>query len=312
MADGSLRRRLWQRRAEKGAAARRVVDALVADASIVPDKDNVVLTMALFQNAIGRHGWYEGLLQNVVSLLQIMSDAAGVVSKLIFVAAGIGHAEHALAELMKRVAKADPVRFAALQHFDVVCTDPGIGASAPPDFAIPDCVGRMTAEETVAAHGHDQAVVICINPDPVNNLNIAQAAAKVGVPLVLVFAEQPTAGFDPDELESVLAAHRNDDDGKLLSENHRRVIASLVLQHDNQPKSNMTKEDWRHLNSLYGLAAIVPPGLVYKPGAAPCKAWHAFVIRPLNASAAALPPLSGRMLKAAVAAYADLLRQKKK
>lgn len=310
--------RQWAKRAAKSVAARQVVNNLI-ESSLKPDKDNVVMSMALFQTTLNKcDPNHDGLLTHVVQLMEAMLLGAGVVRTLLFVGCGLGHAEFALAELMKRVARADPIRFAPLLHFEAVYTDGGLGPEAPPDSQWSDSVLRMTAEEAITAHGHDETVVIAVMPDPngptaPKPTEMADTAAKRGVPMILTFIEVPTVGFDRDELKAAVSAYRSDLDGKPIAISHVVPVTSCILSDDGHPKCFMTREDWRRLNSVYVRTKVFPRHSQVVPQCQTMKdmAWLAFVLRPPASDASAmteapLPVLTGAAMTAMVGRYARL------
>ena len=309
--------RRWSKRAAKSAAARRVVANLV-DSALVPDKDNVVMTMALFQKTLSAcDGNHDGLLPHVVQLMEAMLAGAGVVRTVLFVGCGLGHAEYALAELMKQVARADPAKFAPLLHLDAVYTDGALGPEAPPPSAWAGTVQRMTAEEAIARYGHDECVIIAVKPDPncptpMPPTGMADAASKKGVPMILTFMEVPTSGFERDELKAAVKAYRSDVDGKPMPVSHVVPVTSCILSDDGQPKCDMTRHDWQRLNSVYVRTKVFPSQVQMMPAWQTEKemAWISFELRltdGLSSTAEApLPKLSGAGLVAMVGRYARL------
>ena len=289
---GGVRKRVkqWTKKSSLSKASVRVVDDLITNPACIPTKANVVMTMALFQRTLGpEHG---GLLQDVVGLLHVIAEHAGVVRRLLFVGSGLGHGEHALAELLKRVAKTDPVKFAGLQHMTAVYTDGGIGDDAPPVSVWSDSVLKMMASDAIREYGDDQSVVLVINPNASHDLGLADSASRAGVPLVLSFMERPSNGLNAVELDAAVQAYRGPDDGKPLRPAESLAVMSLIASDDGQPLSNMTRGDWHCLNRTYELCTVLPACDQFMPVVQCAKpmAWHAFSYR-------GLPMLSGGLEK---------------
>lgn len=306
----------WARDAAKSTAVRAVVDNLVANRKCVPDKDNAPLTMALFQQALDKCGGnHQGLLLDVPQLMDAVRAAAGIVTRVIFVGAGMGHAEHALAALMKRIAAADPVRYSGLQDFEVILTDGVVGPEAPPVAAWWHEVKPISAEEAVRRHGNTETVVMWIKPPPENPArpaptNLVDAMQAVGIPAFFAFMEQPTAGFDPEELKAAVKAHRDAEDGKPIAVQHIVAVTSYVIDDDGQPKSDMDRTTWQELNSRFVRFKMLPGHVQLIPRWQSSKtmAWIGFAPRPLANTETPLPKLKGKALAAMVARYATLVK----
>lgn len=317
----------WARDAVKSRKARAVVDNLAANASCVPDKDNVPLSTALFQTTLNKCGGnHQGLLLDVPKLLDGVQAAAGLVSQVIFVGCGLGHAERALAELMRRTAAADPVRFSGLQGFRAIYSSIGSDecTSAPPASAWWDDVLAMDADKTIRTFGHTETVVFWIlppseNPAAVKPIDLAAVMASRGVPNFWAFMETPTSTFEPEELKAAVKSFRDNEDGKPIPITAVAAVTSFVIDDDSQPKSSMDRHLWRNLNSLYLRSHMLPEYVHSVPRWQSAKRmrWIGFVLRPLPTqppppfTEAPLPKLEGANLSSMVARYATLLKSGK-
>lgn len=295
--------------AEKSRAAINLMRTVML--GVRPDRSNVVLTMATYQHTLNTLAAdYAGLLENAVQLLENVLQACGTCTTMLFVGSGLGHAEFALAELLKRIAKSNP-KYATVAGFRAVITDGGIGLSAPE--ALPRFVLKKTAKEAVEEYGGEYTAVVCIAPDPESQMEapwgIGEAAAAAGCPFVGVWMETPTSTFNQEELEAAVKKCA-------LNCNEALAVQSYVIDDDNNPRSHMTRHDWKDLNDRYVRFHVGQehPHVVPQWKSHRHMAWLSFTLRSPRVMAAhdahpvPLPPLEGDRLNHLVQRYTLLVK----